>query len=217
MTEYENVRKSIYALDYMGLTGFPVFCPDDEYDGEVDEICRLLDEEVMLSEERAAAIIKKVMSESFGTADDFGDDNCILICARQILGITEKHVCPVCRKYYFSGKGSYEICEECGWEDDPVQDEIHNYEGGANQLSVNEARLEYVMLSSGEFGARAAEIKAEHIGNLKDTIPVTPPEEREKLVSEAIQKYISALADMYSSGNQIMARQLKNDIFGRVR
>lgn len=217
LTEYENVRKSIYALDYMGLTGFPLFCPDDEYDGEIAEICRQLDEEVMPSEEKAAAIIKRVMSESFGTAEDFGDDKSILICARQILGTTNEHICPVCRKYYFSTKGSYEICEECGWEDDPVQDEIHNYEGGANQLSVNEARLEYVMMSSGEFGAKAAEIRAEHIENLKNNIPVTPTEDREKLISGEIEKYIDSLAEMYSAGDKILARQLKNEIFSRVR
>lgn len=36
--------------------------------------------------------------------------------------------------------GAYEICEICGWEDDPVQSADPNYVGGANKQSLNEAR-----------------------------------------------------------------------------
>ncbi|EQA0898450.1 hypothetical protein A6C84_004098 [Escherichia coli] len=53
------------------------------------------------------------------------------------------YLCPCCRKYAFSGHGSYEICPLCNWEDDPVQEEEPNYGGGANVMSLNEARKAY--------------------------------------------------------------------------
>jgi hypothetical protein len=37
-------------------------------------------------------------------------------------------------------KGAYEVCEVCGWEDDPVQAADPDYAGGANKESLNEAR-----------------------------------------------------------------------------
>jgi anaerobic ribonucleoside-triphosphate reductase len=39
--------------------------------------------------------------------------------------------------------GSYEICPVCNWEDDPVQEEDPSYGGGANVMSLNEARKAY--------------------------------------------------------------------------
>ena len=51
--------------------------------------------------------------------------------------------CPVCGNYSFEEKGAYEICPICGWEDDPVQRREPDFEGGANTLSLNEARRKY--------------------------------------------------------------------------
>ncbi len=55
-----------------------------------------------------------------------------------------KHKCPVCNKYDFSESGSYEICPVCGWEDDPVQEDDPAYSGGANLMSLNEAKTAYI-------------------------------------------------------------------------
>ena len=52
--------------------------------------------------------------------------------------------CPVCGKYCFDEE--YDICPICGWENDGVQADDHNYAGGANHLSVNEARIEFFLL-----------------------------------------------------------------------
>lgn len=49
-------------------------------------------------------------------------------------------ICPCCRAYFFSEKHSYEICPVCGWEDDPLQKKDPDFAGGANILSLNEAR-----------------------------------------------------------------------------
>jgi hypothetical protein len=42
--------------------------------------------------------------------------------------------------------GSYEICEVCFWEDDPVQLLDPAYRGGANTLSLMESQSNFVRL-----------------------------------------------------------------------
>jgi len=51
-----------------------------------------------------------------------------------------KYLCPVCEQYKFEEKGQYENCEICGWEDDPIQNDDPTFEGGANVMSLNQAR-----------------------------------------------------------------------------
>lgn len=49
--------------------------------------------------------------------------------------------CPVCgAKHEFESISSYEICHICGWEEDGVQRDAPNYSGGANEMSLNQAR-----------------------------------------------------------------------------
>lgn len=48
--------------------------------------------------------------------------------------------CPCCGKETILEKGAYEICDVCGWEDDPVQSADSDYAGGANKLSLNQYR-----------------------------------------------------------------------------
>lgn len=50
----------------------------------------------------------------------------------------QAHECPVCEQSLFPCKGSFLICKICGWEDDNIQYDDHDYEGGANELSVNQ-------------------------------------------------------------------------------
>ena len=49
------------------------------------------------------------------------------------------HACAVCGQGIMEA-GSYEICQFCGWEDDPVQNADPNFCGGANQMSLTQAR-----------------------------------------------------------------------------
>jgi hypothetical protein len=37
----------------------------------------------------------------------------------------------------------YDICEVCGWQDDNVQNNDPDYRGGANTMSLNEAKEAY--------------------------------------------------------------------------
>ena len=50
--------------------------------------------------------------------------------------------CPCCERLTLTEEppGTHEICPACGWEDDPVQFDNPDYAGGANSLSLNEAR-----------------------------------------------------------------------------
>ena len=53
------------------------------------------------------------------------------------------HLCPVCGKFQFKEKNSYEICEICGWQDDIFQADNPDEDQCANIMSLNEARLAY--------------------------------------------------------------------------
>ncbi|MEI6914549.1 MAG: CPCC family cysteine-rich protein [Armatimonadota bacterium] len=54
---------------------------------------------------------------------------------------SELHPCPVCKAKVISEIGKWEICPICGWEDDPGQQKHPSTTGGANDLSLDEARL----------------------------------------------------------------------------
>jgi Cysteine-rich CPCC len=53
--------------------------------------------------------------------------------------------CPRCGHLTLEEEppGTYDICMECGWEDDPVQFNDSEYRGGANSESLREARENY--------------------------------------------------------------------------
>jgi hypothetical protein len=67
-----------------------------------------------------------------------------------LLLTTNKFACPCCGYKTFDGKpdGSYNICPVCFWEDDPIQLEDPDYEGGANSMSLRQAQQNFL-----EFGA----------------------------------------------------------------
>ncbi|AZO06275.1 MAG: hypothetical protein E5V91_29460 [Mesorhizobium sp.] len=45
--------------------------------------------------------------------------------------------CQCCGSLAIGEPGNYEICQECGWEDDLVQAADPDCAGGANELSLN--------------------------------------------------------------------------------
>jgi hypothetical protein len=61
-----------------------------------------------------------------------------------------KYACPCCGYKTFSEQpnGTYDICIVCFWEDDPIQLEGPNYEGGANRVSLKQGQRNFM-----EFGA----------------------------------------------------------------
>ena len=58
---------------------------------------------------------------------------------------TKQYSCPCCGSLTLDEEppGTYEICPVCGWEDDPVQFDDPDYAGGANTMSLNEAKKAY--------------------------------------------------------------------------
>ena len=53
--------------------------------------------------------------------------------------------CPCCRNLTLSAEppGTFDICPVCRWEDDNVQFRDPDYRGGANVMSLNEARRNF--------------------------------------------------------------------------
>jgi len=56
-----------------------------------------------------------------------------------------KYKCPCCGYYTYDRQpdNTYEICEVCFWEDDGLQLDDPNMAGGANTISLNEARINF--------------------------------------------------------------------------
>ncbi|MDY3974542.1 MAG: CPCC family cysteine-rich protein [Veillonella caviae] len=57
--------------------------------------------------------------------------------------MAEKFKCPVCGELTVDEPRYYSLCEVCNWEDDPVQYMYLDRGGGANQMSLNQAREAY--------------------------------------------------------------------------
>ena len=53
---------------------------------------------------------------------------------------TNNALCPVCGRMHVA---EYDICDNCGWENDPVQAWKPTLPGGANQMSLEEAKAAY--------------------------------------------------------------------------
>ena len=51
-----------------------------------------------------------------------------------------RRVCACCNKRVVD---LYEICDICGWQNDLVQNEDPDFWGGANDMSLNEAKKAY--------------------------------------------------------------------------
>ncbi len=64
------------------------------------------------------------------------------------MNIEEKYICPCCgyRTFTDPTPGSFDICPVCFWEDDNIQYNNPFQKGGANNVSLNEARKNYEQL-----------------------------------------------------------------------
>ena len=51
--------------------------------------------------------------------------------------------CPCCGIGLVEDGHEFDICEVCGWEDDDYQFNHPDYRGGANSMSLNEARAAF--------------------------------------------------------------------------
>lgn len=69
--------------------------------------------------------------------------------------------CPCCGylTMTFRDRGSFEICEVCGWEDDNVQFTDPDFTGGANKPSLREARQNYLRMGASD-ASRLGRVRA---------------------------------------------------------
>jgi hypothetical protein len=56
-----------------------------------------------------------------------------------------RYACPCCDQLTLERPppGTFDICRVCGWEDDNVQFRDPDYRGGANRVSLREARDDF--------------------------------------------------------------------------
>ena len=52
----------------------------------------------------------------------------------------EKYQCPCCEQYTLVRPDDFDVCPVCNWEDDNYQKKYPDYGGGANDMSLNQAR-----------------------------------------------------------------------------
>ena len=62
---------------------------------------------------------------------------------RKIWIMEENLKCPVCGKFEFEGYDDMDMCDVCGWSNDALQVEKPDYTGGANMMSLNQAKEAY--------------------------------------------------------------------------
>lgn len=51
--------------------------------------------------------------------------------------------CKCCHNLTIDKDDLFDICNVCGWQRDEIQEENPDYKGGANKMSLNEARQQY--------------------------------------------------------------------------
>lgn len=61
-----------------------------------------------------------------------------------------KYTCPCCGYKTLDEKppNTYAICEVCYWEDDGIQFDDPDYDGGANPVSLREAQKNFILIGA---------------------------------------------------------------------
>lgn len=82
--------------------------------------------------------------------------------------MAKSFICPCCGYLTLSepSSGTFEICPVCNWEDDDVQFKNIDFEGGANEESLRQARINFK-----EFGASLKKYLKQVRAPLPDEIP----------------------------------------------
>ncbi len=101
--------------------------------------------------------------------------------------------CPVCGT---GGLEFYDICGECGWENGPAQSRDHNLCGGANALSVNEARIEHFLRKNASTREAAEKLRREYSAKLRDVRCEEKAEERGEHIAALREEYVDRLNDL---------------------
>lgn len=94
------------------------------------------------------AHVRKIQDwyEKHGGRDDVLKHYLLEVRNEAIESTKPKYTCPCCGYKTLDEEppGSWEICDICYWEDDPLQFEKPNEEGGANQPSLRQAQQNFL-------------------------------------------------------------------------
>ena len=76
----------------------------------------------------------------------------IHLCIDFSLMKRKKFKCPCCDYYTLNIPlgNTFQLCEVCYWEDDGIQLADKDYTGGANRVSLNQARKNYAQYGASE-------------------------------------------------------------------
>jgi len=97
-------------------------------------------------------------------------------------------ICPCCGRRTLSERpGSYEICEICFWEDDPVQLLDPAYRGGANSPSLMECQANFIRLGVCE---------ERFVGNIRAPRATEPPDPEWRPAQESDLRWSRAPRDL---------------------
>ena len=66
----------------------------------------------------------------------------------------KKKQCKCCKNYSLPTNSIYEICSICGWQDDDIQNDDPDLEGGANDMSLNQAKEAFTTTSTQPFSMK---------------------------------------------------------------
>ena len=58
--------------------------------------------------------------------------------------INKIYDCPCCNNKAFEDVGGFDVCEYCGWQDDPLQRIDPNDDMGANALCLSDYRIKWL-------------------------------------------------------------------------
>jgi len=58
--------------------------------------------------------------------------------------------CPCCGYRTLVSDSRFDLCEVCYWESDPIQFDDPTYEGGANVVSLNQARENFLRFGASD-------------------------------------------------------------------
>lgn len=75
-----------------------------------------------------------------------------------------RYKCPCCGNFTFNKEpcGDYDICPVCFWEDDSAAISDEDFEGGANKVSLKQAKVNYL-----KYGA----VEERFIKNVRKPMP----------------------------------------------
>ncbi len=112
-----------------------------------------------------------------------------------------KFGCPCCgyRTLSSEKRGSYEICPVCYWEDDKVQFNDPDYKGGANHVSLKDARENYLAFGACE-SALVSKVRKPLVDEAKEMIHVVYTDNAGKSGERELDKILARSKTMVVRG-----------------